>query len=181
LVLLVLLFSLAAFADSINDPVIIIHGVQGGGFITCPPQGCTQVGMTFSFTSPQHGKLFFTNASGQNWTSLALIESGVPAANISCSQSLFLNCSIRTLKDGKVEVLLSGVKHGLDNPHNGIPAGSSFYIGFGCVQGNCWPKGGVSWTAQANPIPEPGTVALIVTGLGLIGSRRKRWTNRCNA
>jgi hypothetical protein len=183
LVLLVLLCSLAALADSVKDPTIIIHGVQGGGFIACPPQGCTPVGLKFSFTSPAngHGKLFFTNASGKNWTSLRLIESGVPAGNISCQQSMFLSCKIETLQDGKVEILLSGVRHkGMDNPRNGIPAGSSFLIGFGCIQGNCWPKGGVNFTAQAN-VPEPATVALMVTGLGLIGSCRKRWKNRRNA
>lgn len=181
LVLLTLLCSLAALADSFKDPKIIIHGVQGGSFVTCPPEGCTPVGMTFTFTSPAkgQGKLFFTNASGKNWTSLKLIESGVPAADLSCSQSLFLSCTIRTLKDGKVEILLSGAGRG-NNPRNGIPAGSSFLIGFGCVHGNCWPKGGVSFTAQAN-VPEPGTVALLVSGVGLICSRRKLWKNRWNA
>jgi hypothetical protein len=182
LVVLSLLCSLAARADSLKDPKIIIHNAQGGGYVHCPPEGCTNVGMTFTFTSPAkgQGKLFFTNASGKNWTSLKLIESGVPAANLSCDQSLFSSCTIKTLKDGKVEILLSGVRHG-DNPRNGIPAGSSFYIGFGCVKGVCWPKGGVSFSAQANAVPEPGTVALMVTGVGLICSRRKLWKNRWNA
>ena len=183
LVLLTLLCSLAALADSLKDPTIIIRGVQGGGFVTCPPEGCTPVGMTFTFTSPAkgQGRLFFTNASGKNWTSLRLIESGVPAADLSCGTSLFMSCKIETLKDGRVEILLSGVhRKGMDNPRNGIPAGSSFLIGFGCVHGNCWPKGGVNFTAQAN-VPEPGTVALMVTGVGLICSRRKLWKNRWNA
>ncbi|MGB9071980.1 MAG: PEP-CTERM sorting domain-containing protein [Terriglobales bacterium] len=184
LVLLTLLCSLAALADSLKDPQIIIKGAQGGGYARCPPEGCTPVGMKFTFTSPAkgEGKVFFTNASGKNWTSLRLIESGVPAANISCAQSLFLSCKIETLKDGKVEILLSGVQHkGGDNPRNGILAGSSFYIGFGCVKGVCWPKGGVTFDAQANVVPEPATIALVVTGVGLIGSRRKLWKNRWNA
>jgi hypothetical protein len=182
LVLLTLLCSLAALADSLKDPKIIIKGAQGGGYVMCPPEGCTPVGMRFTFTSPAkgQGRLFFTNASGKNWTSLKLIESGVPAADISCAQSLFLSCKIETLKDGKVEILLSGVRDG-DNSRNGIPAGSSFYIGFGCVKGVCWPKGGVKFSAQANAVPEPATVALMVTGVGLICSRRKLWKNRWNA
>ena len=54
--------------------------------------------------------LFFTNTSGKNWTSLSLIETGVPAADISCTQSLFLSCTTETLKNGSVEILLSGVR-----------------------------------------------------------------------
>src|SRR3974390_3152445 len=97
LVALVLVCSMAVFADSIKDPKIIIHGVQGGGgiFAMCPPQGCTTVGLTFTFTSPAKGEgtLFFTDASGKNWTSLELIERGVPGSDIACDQSLFLSCT----------------------------------------------------------------------------------------
>jgi len=184
LVLLTMLCSLAALANSLNDPQIIIKGAQGGGFVRCPRQGCTPVGTSFTFTSPANGKgnVFFTNASGINWTSLKLIESAVPAADIHCGTSLFLNCTIKTLKGGKVEILLSGVDDANGDDRPGIPAGSSFYVGFGCIKGACWPKGGVSFSAQANSaVPEPATVALVVTGVGLIGSRRKLWKNRWNA
>jgi hypothetical protein len=185
LIALLLVFSVAAMADSIKDPKIIIHGVQGGGgFSKCPPSGCTGVGMTFTFTSPEKGEgtLFFTNASGKNWTSLKLIENGVPAASVTCAQSLFLSCTVETLENGSVEILLSGVHHkGQFNPLNGIPAGSSFSINFSCVQGNCWPKGGIAFQAQAGAAPEPGTIALLATGIGAIISRRKLWKNRWNS
>src|SRR6266508_2184620 len=70
LLVLSLLCTGLAFADGIKDPKIIIHGVSGGGFglAHCPPGGCTNVGMNFSFTVPESGSgsLFFTNASGKN-------------------------------------------------------------------------------------------------------------------
>jgi hypothetical protein len=183
LVSLALLCTGLAFADGINDPKIIIRGVQGGGLSPqshCPPSGCTPVGMNFEFSVPKHGTgtLFFTNASGKNWTSLKLIETGVPAEAVSCSQSLFLSCTVRTLKNGSVEILLSGVKG--HNPHTGIPNGSNFAIGFACVDKNCWP-GGLGFTGHASSAPEPGTIALMVTGVGAMLSRRKRWKNSLKA
>ena len=183
-----LVVSVATFGDTISDPKIIIHGVNGGNapFGTCPPEGCTHVGTHFNFSVPDHGSgtLFFTNTSGQNWTSLALIENKVPAADITCVQNLFLSCTEKTLKNGSVEILLSGV-NGTHNPQTGILNGQSFAISFVCVQQNggksCWP-GGLNFTAGANgTIPEPGTVALMVTGLGAIVSRRKKWKNRFNS
>ncbi len=183
LVLFALLCVSMAFADGINDPQIIIRGVSGGGapaFAHCPPSGCTNVGMNFTFSVPEKGRgtLFFTNASGKNWTSLKLIEKGVSAEAVSCAQSLFLSCSVQTLKDGSVEILLSGVKG--NNPRNGIKNGQSFAIGFACVDKNCWP-GGLGFTAHASSAPEPGTIALMVTGVGAILSRRKRWKNQAKA
>lgn len=171
------LLSAAAFADSMTDPKIIIQGVNGGSFITCPPSGCEPVGLHFSFNSPEsgHGKLFFTNASGQDWHSLVLVETGVPASAITCVQNLFLSCQVKTLQNGATEIVLSGVAGKGDNPHFGIRNGKSFDIGFKCSGKNdCWPEGGIHFNAQAN-VPEPGTVALLTTGLAAIFSRRKRW------
>src|SRR5882724_3166141 len=126
LVSLALLCTGLAFADGIKDPKIIIRGVNGGGagpLSHCPETGCTNVGMNFEFTTPKHGTgtLFFTNASGKNWTSLKLIETGVPAAAVSCQQSLFLSCTVTTLENGSVQILLAGIKG--HNPHAGIPNG----------------------------------------------------------
>ena len=180
--MLLVLGSSLAFADSMTDPKIIIQGASGTGApINCGSKGCQNVGMNFTFQTPVNGKgtLFFTNASGKNWTSLALIETGVPAADISCKQTLFLSCTTQTLKNGSVEILLSGVRRGL-NPRNGILAGQSFSIGFACVDGNCWP-GGATFTGHAGAAPEPGTVALMVTGLGALMSRRKMWKSRLKA
>jgi len=179
--MLVLIGSVVAFADGINDPKIIIHGVNGGNW-TCPPQGCTNVGMNFKFDVPKKGGglLFFTNTSGKNWTSLKLIEKGVPAIDISCKTNLFASCSTKTLKNGSVEILLSGLKGG--NGRNGIPAGSSFAIQFARGGDTRWP-GGLSFTAHAGvgTVPEPGTIALMLTGVGGIFWRRKVWKGGWNA
>jgi len=182
LVLLVVVGSALAFGDSINDPKIIIHGVSGNAPTKLCPEGkCTNVGINFSFSVPKHGTgfLFFTNASGQNWTSLTLTENGVPASAVSCTQNLFLSCTTKTLENGSVAIVLSGIK-GSKNPQIGILKGQSFAIGFACVSGSCWP-GGLEFTAHAGAVPEPGTIALIVTGLGALVSRRKMWKNRFNA
>ena len=182
LVLVLVVGSAMAFADGIQDPKIIVHGVNGGGGI-CGSHVCKDVGLNFSFNIPKFGRggLFFTNASGKNWTSLALIENGVAAADISCHQTFFLSCTTKTLKNGSVEILLSGVRGGL-NPRHGIQAGQNFSIDFACVNKVCWP-GGTLVTAHAGTgtIPEPATVAFMVTGLGALFSRRKSWRNRFNA
>jgi len=177
-VVLLAVGSLTAFADGITDPKIIIHGVSGAA--PCGPHGCEDVGMSFSFTIPKsgHGFLYFTNTSGKNWTSLTLIENGVPAADISCTQTVFLNCSTKTLGNGSVEILLSGVHTNTLNPRTGIGNGQSFDIGFRCVNAACWTNGGSTVTAHAGAVPEPGTVAFMLTGLGAIISRRKTWMNR---
>jgi hypothetical protein len=103
---------------------------------------------------------------------LKLIEKGVPAATISCGNSFFRSCTVTTLRDGSVQILLSGVR-GTNTPRNGILNGQNFAITFGCVEGTCWP-GGLNFTAHASAAPEPGTIALMVTGIGAIISRRKR-------
>src|SRR5258708_8554012 len=112
LLLLLVVGSVMAFADGIKDPKIIIQGVNGGVPEGCGPHNCQGVGVNFSFNIPKSGKgfLFFTNTSGKNWTSLALIEKGVPANAISCTQTLFLSCTTKTLKDGSVESGLSVIK-----------------------------------------------------------------------
>ena len=180
LVVLVLACSLASFADSVNDPKVIIHGADNTGsptpFTRCPPDGCRSVGQNFSFNVPNNpkatGNLFFTNASGKNWTSLTLIEHGVPADAISCAQNLFLSCTTKTLENGSVAIVLSGVK-GAANPQVGIPAGSSFLIRFQCVNGGCWIPGQSITAHGGTSVPEPGTMALLLTGLGATFSRRK--------
>jgi hypothetical protein len=189
--LLLVMGSVMAFADGINDPKVIIHGVTGGGGAPtrCPSEGCTNVGLNFKFSVPAGGTgtLFFTNASGVNWTSLTLIEKGhqVPAAAIKCSSNLFMSCTATDLKNGNVAIVLAGIKGAL-NPDKGILNGQSFSIAFSCVKSGkdkgCWP-GGLDFVGHANKstVPEPGTIALMMTGLGALVSRRKMWKSRLKA
>jgi hypothetical protein len=185
LVLLVVVASAMAFGDSVTDPRIIIHGVSGSAPTPlCPAQGCTNVGLNFSFGVPNNktgsGQLFFTNASGKNWTSLTLIENGtVPASAIHCVQSLFLSCTTQTLANGSVAIVMSGLKG--NNPRNGILAGQSFSIQFACInKTDCWP-GGLDFTAHATAVPEPDTMALMVTGMSALISLGKIWKNHRTA
>ena len=152
-----------AHADSITDPTIIIRDPPCG-------QGCTPVGLNFSFGTPADGTgvLFFNNASGLDWFSLSLAESGVDASAITCVTDVFANCSVSTV-NSLTTILLSG----LNSDFHGIGAGQNFSIVFGCESGECdpWP-GDLDFTARAN-VPEPGTMALLFTGIGAIVARRK--------
>ncbi len=159
-------FATAAYADSSLDPTIIIRDPA------CPTPGCVSVGQNFTFGVPNSGQgtLFFTNASGVNFDNLKLTESGVSANVIGCTSTAFANCTVSTI-NGITTIFLSGV----NGSFAGIPNGQNFSIVFGCVNDACWP-GGLDFTATAN-VPEPGTVALMLTGLGGIITRR-RWGKR---
>jgi hypothetical protein len=181
-VLLLVVGTAAAFADGIHDPKIIIQSASATSSTLGPCEGCTNVGLNFTFGVPAGGtgKLFFTNESGVNWTSLTLVEQGhqIPAIDINCHSNLFMSCKATDLKNGKVAIVLSGIKGSL-NPDRGILDGQSFSIGFSCIGKSCWP-GGLDFVAHANTtsVPEPGTIALMVTGLGAIMSRRGRMKRR---
>ena|SRR5689334_21216351 len=168
----ILLFASAAFANSNTDPTIIVKDPACTG-------SCQSVGMQFTFSTPATGlgMLLFHNASGVDWTSLKLVESGVPASLITClSPGAFANCSLSTV-NGVTTILLSGVGNGF----LGIPSGHNFSITFGCGTAtgpNCgpWPAN-LPFSGSANAVPEPATIALVLTGLGGIITRR-RWFAR---
>jgi probable HAF family extracellular repeat protein len=181
---LVVLCSLATFAHG-KDPKIIIRGNAGGGgaptlLRQCPRDGCIQVGVNFSFTVDHNGAPFlsFNNASGQDWTTLTLTETGVPAEEVSCSQNLYLTCTVTGQPDGSTQIVLGGVK-GL-NPRNGILAGANFKIGFACVHQNCWPRG-LNFTAHANTgfqtVDFPGAVSTFLYGINNAGQMVGAYVN----
>jgi PEP-CTERM motif-containing protein len=154
---------IAALANSAPDPRIIIKDPVCGS-------NCTSVGTHFTFTSPASGSgaLLFTNASDSSWHNLEFIESGVPASDITCSAPhTFMNCNVTTT-NGVTKILLSGIGTGFD----GILVNHNFEISFAG-----WPTGGVHFTAIAN-VPEPATLALLLTGLGALATRRKSFLHR---
>ena len=177
-----------AFADSNNDPTVIVKGLGNSGVIGSV-DGCqyTCASFVFNFTTPakEPGALKFTNNTDVTWTSLTLVERGnsVALSAIGCSAfTVFTTCTRALTGNGPggyPELILSG--------GTGIAPGGNFQIGFGCDKktGTCWP-GGVSFGGYANTpngvtVPEPGTIALMVTGLGVLVSRRKQWKNHFQA
>jgi hypothetical protein len=153
----------AAHATSI-DPRIIIRDPVG-----CPSGNCTPVGLSFGFTVPAAGigELHFLNVSGVTWKSLILTETGVAAINVSCSADVF-SCAVVPFGQNGAKIVLTAI-----NDLKGIAAGNSFQIVLGCASGDCpaWPAG-LDFDAVAN-VPEPGTMALLLTGLGAMFARRK--------
>lgn len=162
--IVIALSAVAARANGI-DPGIIIRDPVG-----CPSGSCVPItGTSFSFSVPigGFGLLHFLNASGVTWTSLILTEVGVPAINVACSSDVF-SCAVVAFGQNGAKIVLTAI-----NGLPGIPNGNSFEIILGCLNGQCplWP-GGLDFTAVAN-VPEPGTLALLLTGAGVIFTRRR--------
>lgn len=166
LAVVIVLGMTAANASSI-DPGIIIRDPIG-----CPTGNCVPVtGLSFSFGVPSSGfgVLHFLNASGVTWTSLILTETGVSAVNVTCSSDVY-SCSVVSFGQNGAKIVLTATG-GLP----GILNGHSFKIILGCKNGDCpaWP-GGLDFTAVANStVPEPGTMALVLTGVGALCTCRK--------
>ena len=156
----------AAHATSL-DPRIIIRDPVG----CISNTGCVVLKpgvLTFNFVVPSGGlgTLHFLNSTGVNFTSLILTETGVAAANIDCQADVF-SCSVVPFGQNGAKLVLTA---GPGFP--GIPKGNSFEILFQCVNSNCWPAG-LTFSAAANAVPEPGTMALLLTGVGALFTRRK--------
>ena len=165
LAMVIALGAVAAHANGI-DPGIIIRDPLG-----CPSGHCIPIpGTSFSFGVPSggFGLLHFLNASGITWSSLTLTEVGVPAINVTCSSDVF-SCGVVAFGQNGAKIVLTAL-HGLP----GIPNGNSFEIILGCTNGACplWPAG-LEFSAVANAVPEPGTMALLLTGAGAIFARGK--------
>ena len=156
----------AGFAGTVSDPGVIIRNAS-----TCVH--CVHVGMTFSFTSTSNngGVFNLQNVSGSNWFNLKLTEKGIPASAIRCHTNLFAACTVTT-KNGVTTIMVAGTSGHLP----GIQNLAYFQIDLNCPPGlnQCrpWPSG-VHFQGVAN-VPEPGTIAMVGTGLGVLFNRRRK-------
>ena len=99
--------------------------------------------------------------------SMILTETGVAAANISCAADIF-SCAVVAFGQNGAKLVLTAL-----GPTGGIPNGNSFEILLSCVNAIAGPAT-CSSTSTANAVvPEPGTMALMLTGVGAFFTRRK--------
>ena len=183
--LMLLVGSVLAFADGMNDPKVIINGLGNSNIIGGDACQYTCAQMFFNFKTPQNGSgiLDFTNNTDVTWTSLTLVERGNNPTiyQISCfASTVFTNCLKAVTGQG-----LGGHPELIFSGGTGIAPGENFKLKFLCSSG-CWPNNGVGFGGYANTpngisTPEPGTIALMVTGVGALVSRRKMWKNRWNS
>lgn len=131
---------------------------------------CTAVNtLTFTFAvSGSQRTMHFTNLSGVSWHNLTLSETGIAAAEITCTSNIF-SCSVMPEGNG-ARIVLTVLGNLI-----GVPAGQSFELGFGCKSGGClaWPS--TEFTADANAVPEPNSGMLALTGFGLLGTLGIVW------
>jgi hypothetical protein len=163
--LVVAVLSVASARANNVDPKIIVRDPVG-----CPSGSCVPItGLTFSFSVPSAGMgvLHFLNASGVTWTSLVFTETGVPPVNISCSSDVF-SCSLVAFGQTGARMILTAGNLG------GIAAGHSFEIILGCKDCPNWPPGLEFDAVANNAVPEPGTMALLLTGVGALIARRRK-------
>jgi hypothetical protein len=165
--------SVAAHADSSNDPRVVIKDAEPGQQVS---------GLNFGFSLPGRGyftgDLDFTNTGSQTWTSLALFESGVAAADVSCGANAFFNrCTVShdPRNPSLTEILFYNIV-GCGHLGTGILAGENFTLGFSKGKGSShsWPAG-TSFTGVATAVPEPSSIAFLFTGIAAIATRRKLW------
>jgi len=124
---------------------------------------CILIEGGFTFTSPQ---CFFENdvnpsGVGDTVTELTFDALGISPSTVSCGElsgSPFSNCGVDAIAGG-TEV---------DFTDGSIPFHTDFTLSF-----DGFPKG-FSLSASASAAPEPGTMALLLAGLGSLAIRRKR-------
>jgi hypothetical protein len=134
-----------------NDPRIILNGTHDplGPFTLI-------MGLDFTFMADASGggMLSFTNDSGEDWTSLEIeAPAPLPTDVITCGGTSFATCTVLFESSGFAIIDFSG------GP--GILNGENFTIDLGP---SGWPPNG-QFRAFAN-VPEPGTLALFIIGLG---------------
>jgi hypothetical protein len=188
IVAVVSMWTVAARADSNNDPRIVIRDAS------CS-KSCG-VGDDFGFSLPPAnngagtftGTLSFKNDTQSTWYSLLLVVSNTDLSGpVSCgADAYFSSCLVRRdpSNSSLTEILFANLLSWCPAP--GIIAGGIFDLDFSGVNGSpSWP-GSQQFSGYANPsisqllnpsvVPEPGTLALLLVGVGAIATRRKLWS-----
>jgi hypothetical protein len=152
---------------SFDDPQVVVHQLKRGS----QPFS----GFSFSFLAPDgSGDFNFFNANPVALLELTLtITPGGQVEDLpaifACGASSefdflpFSNCSFVQIGDAGSATIVSY----LGGP--GLPAGSHFAIDLTGYQPNTF----VTVTAVPASIPEPGTILLLVTGVGTLLARRR--------
>lgn len=160
-----------SFANSVNDPKIIIGGNGGAPFSADIP---TVQGNTFSFdtqgSSPPctidgvpDPTCQFINGNNYTWTSLTFLIDPVQGG-LSCDGgSFFARCSVNNQLG-----IVSFSQCFEDECGSGIGPGGEFQM---ITDGFQNPTG---FTGNANGVPEPASLVLMLTGAAAFLRRRRR-------
>jgi hypothetical protein len=153
-----------------DTPLVVNKATGCGSSYSCT--ALTALTFTVALSTAPQPTQHFTNMTGVAWTGLTLTETGVAASDITCSSNLF-SCSVMADGTNGARIVLNAFGTLI-----GVPAGQSFELGFGCKSGGCaaWPS--VTFTANANLVPEPNTAMLALTGFGLIGGASIFWRRK---
>ncbi|MGB7555381.1 MAG: PEP-CTERM sorting domain-containing protein [Candidatus Korobacteraceae bacterium] len=144
-----------------GDPRIIVNNTHDPLGVCAP----MPVGNDFSFSANVSGggKFCFMNDSGDNWHFLEIETRGTPPENtILCGGGTFFStCLVQPQPvDGFTIIDFFGGA--------GLPNGQEFSIDLGLAG---WQPN-EQFLAFANPVPEPGSLALFLTGLTPLLARR---------
>jgi hypothetical protein len=177
-----LLFSIpSVFADSVDPKIVIGRGV-----------GSDPVGLTFDFTANGNGGGYFEffNDSGADWDAITIVAPMTTEGLIfeALSVDLFSDFEVTTELD-RATIRFFGVDTaspgcGLLPCYPGIPAMDHFFISLNDnLEDYDHPDGSggwfqspdgepVSFAAAAHPVPEPGTLILLLGGgILVLGAR----------
>jgi hypothetical protein len=161
-----------ARADSINNLELSVDGLSG-----CPADSfcfhwdpsASAIGFTLPNSDGTYQSYNVSVGANLDITSLKLLIS-VTGLDISCASNIFVNCAVTTPYPDTTVVSLSGGR---------ITPNQYFSLDFGCASGSCsWPGGTSGIAVWGTNVPEPGSMALILTGIGAIAAQRALWKTR---
>ena len=161
-----------ARANPVNNLELSVNslsGCLGGSFCFGWDPTASAIGFTISSSSGTY-QLYAVNTGGLPYrnleiTSLLLVISAT-GIDITCASNIFANCSVTDHPHGTWVSFSDGR----------ILPGQYFSLNFGCSSGTCsWPAGTSVTAFSGTNVPEPGSMALILTGIGAILTRRELW------